>query len=238
MIGLYLLVLLEVGLKSTLDSIMVHIEKGKDPMSYLTPLSSDDSKKVHILSKGGSAALTVQEEALENLEDPFVGSVDSLNLTPHELESSKQVRRKYGIGDELHTEYIHEFRGEQDLHSQVILNTLQKIVNAFLERLVDGCVIENENKFLEPLLVTIEIALWHGWNRKGLFGGKTIWDLIVTVSKKHGVSWWTAIENVQHFSTLRNPTTRIRAWIRIALMNKSLSPCLNFLISHQGCQIR
>lgn len=57
------------------------------------------------------------------------------------------------------------------------------------------------------------------------------WDLLLRLKGKD-MAASQALENVRQFSSLRTPSARIRAWLRVTLMNKTLAPDLSHLLTH------
>lgn len=181
------------------------------------------------------------------------------NLSPSELEFSKRIRRKYGVKEcspspslsshttELaHPSYRTGGRGGGDLGHRnppeevaIIFSTMQSIARRFLEEELSGEGVENEHALLEPFLAVLEIALHHGWRGTAeptIFGRKiSVWEFIKRLSKwTKSVASQAVIENVRQFSTLRTSAAKVRAWIRLAIMNKSFSPDLALLNSNEN----
>lgn len=62
------------------------------------------------------------------------------------------------------------------------------------------------------------------------------WDLLLRLKGKD-MAASQALENVRQFSSLRTASARIRAWLRVTLMNKTLAPDLSHLLTHYSSLI-
>lgn len=166
----------------------------------------------------------------------------STPLTPSELDTSQRIRRKYGLPsmgfdneiaiDNMPDSTTLSLTSSNPTHQiRIITETLQVLVTGLMEELVEGGVVESEHPWLEPFLSTLEVILWHGFQRPDRVDN--LWSCLIKgkVSKRNKVSS-TAVENVNHFSMLKTPFSRIRAWLRLALMSKCLAADLAFLLDH------
>lgn len=156
---------------------------------------------------------------------------------------------------------------EGELAMDALLNTMQQLVRQFMVEgysspAADGTV-EEAHALLPALLATVEIALWHGIGvgpavangpnsssstntlssvssvSPSLFKRSVLrspWDLLLRLKGKDMAASQT-LENIRQFSSLRTPSARMRAWLRVTLMNKTLAPDLAYLVAHHGSLI-
>lgn len=137
-----------------------------------------------------------------------------------------------------------------------IRGMMEIIVRKFMDELVStGHPVENEHPLLPVLIALNEIFLHHGWrgnyskiiSKFSVFAGNnslvswnrpTIWSLIDKIERVDNGPSASAIENVLQFTTLRTSSSKLRAWIQLALMNKSLGPDFRKLIAKEESFIR
>ncbi len=141
---------------------------------------------------------------------------------------------------------------DYDGEARIIFATTQLVVCHFLEELVSGDIVENEHALLDPLLALVEMALSHGWrggdgSRTGrqrppsaIFHrprGYSQWDLLRRIEKwapSSAGAGQSSIANVKQFTTLPTASAKIRMWMRLALMKKSLSSDLTAVITNDS----
>lgn len=204
----------------------------------------------------GNSQASLFEDARSDIDELLLRGLDQIlskvsddasaaTLSPTEMESSKKIRKKYGLeefcgtdNDSICLSRVSATSSGRDYGYEVsiIYSSAQLIIRKFLDELVSGGTVENEHPLLEPYLAMVEIMLHHGWRRdSGLFakGRGTLWELIRRVGRRGGASA-TAMENVRHFSSLKNSSARLRAWIRLAMIGKTLATDLTFLIDNEG----
>lgn len=177
----------------------------------------------------------------------------SCELSASDLDTSERVRKKYGLA----TLASAASPPEGELAMDALLRTMQQLVRQFMVEgysspLADG-VVEEAHALLPAFLATMEIALWYGigtgasmangsssatmspslFKRAAL---RSPWDLLLRLEGKD-MAASQALENVRQFSSLRTPSARVRAWLHVTLMNKTLAPDLSYLLSHHGSLI-
>lgn len=179
-------------------------------------------------------------------------------LTLVEMESSKRIRRKYGLMedilddaksmagsvmtllDETCSPRLRSKRYRNPEQECIIVHhTLQMMIKAFLNEMISGGLVEDGHPLLEPFIGALEIVLHHGWRGQEpqhLFGRTfKLWDLIKKIGKWTKVAESTlSIENIRNMASLKTSTSRIRVWIRLAMMNKSFASDLFLLVNHEG----
>lgn len=171
-----------------------------------------------------------------------VGSFDLLEgeLSETEVAQSHKIRSKYGLEpptDKLTRPNSYEalFRSMDDTlcnfrEGGVTRNwerevaILGGVIQLLVRRLIDGLVesgeaVENEHPLLEPLCCLIELSLYHGLRKTDP------WFLIERLLKHYptGHVSRSAVENARQFTRLKQGAARLKAWIKMALMNKSLA---------------
>lgn len=178
----------------------------------------------------------------------------STPLSVSEMESSRRIRKKYGLDDDYAPSVLSSADGNEggsfsnhpptqgrSSHAQeiaIIQATMQLLVQHLSNGLVDVGSVDETHPLLAPFLALIEIALHHGWRgiETGVFSRPfRLWDLLKR-TERHSRARDTKlnIENVRNFSSLTRSSARVRAWIRLALMNKRLAADLTLLITNEG----
>lgn len=179
-------------------------------------------------------------------------------LSASELDSSRKVRKKYGVCDECeegvvatvttgsssHSSRVSEPTREApdgrspSRESMIIQETMQDLVGLFQEELVSGGTVEDGHPLLSPFLALIELALQHGWRSAppSLFARPIrLWELIRRVERWSRIpEARMAIENIAQLTLLRKSSSRVKAWIRLAIMGKTLAPDLTLLLNNEG----
>jgi hypothetical protein len=179
-------------------------------------------------------------DLIEQGLDKILSTVDlSAELSPEEVNTSKRIRKKYGLDCPTDDSSICQRQSAtgRDYTQEIttLHSTLQLLTRRFLEELVSGGTVENEHPLLEPFLAVLEIMLHHGW-RGGVFLSRiNIWSLVKRVGKS-GASK-NAVDNVRHFTSLKGSAGKLRAWIRLAMMNKCFTTDLTHLIDCEGSLI-
>lgn len=115
--------------------------------------------------------------------------------------TSIEVRERYGL--------------KTSSKSQIILNTLQHILNHVMDSILDGQedALHNEHPWLPALLCTVEISILFG-----CMDVNAVWDLL-----EHTCAHEEAVQNVRMFTSVTSPVGKIRVWIRLSLLGRSLS---------------
>lgn len=175
-------------------------------------------------------------------------------LSASELDSSRKVRKKYGVCDECDertvgaagssnartSEPARETPNGRNPSREIIIiqETMQDLVGLFQEELVSGGTVEDGHPLLPPFLALIELALQHGWRSAppSLFARPIrLWELIRRVERWSRVpEARMAIENIAQLTLLRKSSARVKAWIRLAIMGKTLAPDLTLLLNNEG----
>jgi hypothetical protein len=177
-------------------------------------------------------------EMFEQGLDKILATVElsTTELSPSEVDTSRKIRKKYGLEELCHTDDSSVCLSRQSSsgrdHVQeisILHSTLHLLTRRFLEELVSGGTVENEHPLLEPFLAVLEVMLWHGW-RSSFLGRKSIWGLV----RRTGSG---AVENVRQWEGLKGSAGRVRAWIRLTMMNKTLATDLTHLINSEGSLI-
>lgn len=114
--------------------------------------------------------------------------------------SNTQVRELYGL--------------KQSSMSRIILNTLQHILNNIIDSVVSGQhdSLHDDHPWLPALLLTIEIAILFGCVNANAF-----WDIM-----ESELSTRETIVNTNLFTSVSSGLGKIRIWIRLSVMDKSL----------------
>ncbi|PJF17645.1 hypothetical protein PSACC_02539 [Paramicrosporidium saccamoebae] len=177
-------------------------------------------------------------EIFEKGLDKILSTVDlsTTELSPAEVDTSRKIRKKYGLEELCQTDDSsiclsrHSSSGRDHGQEIAILHsTLHLLTRRFLEELVSGGTVENEHPLLEPFLAVLEVMLWHGWQGSFL-GRRSIWGLVRRTNSG-------AVENVRQWEGLKSSAGRVRAWIRLTIMNKTLATDLTHLINSEGALI-
>ncbi len=156
----------------------------------------------------------------------------------HSLSHSKSYEEIFMSVDDHLTNFAEGDGGKKRAYGKevaTILAILQRLARKIIDELVvAGLTMETEHPLLDPLCRIIEIALYHGlrhrWGRRN-----GLWGLLEKIpyytSSSASVS---AIENVKQFASLKSGSSKIRAWIMLALMNKCLGADLELLSEVEG----
>lgn len=150
-------------------------------------------------------------------------------LSSSDLEYSIKVRQKYGLAE---PDRYNDFPGGRvEGEDEVIVGTLEKLARRLMDDLImgRGGSVEEGHVLLNPFLATLELSLCHRY-------GKSIHDLwhqVSALKPEDGDMVWrnvqSNVDNVRGFTLLRTGLAKLRAWLRLALMNKTLVVCLNAL---------
>lgn len=212
--------------------------------------SEMDEGEVQSLAGTDKATLDLDRIlSLKEGNDP--SSVLDSHLTALELESSRKVRKRYGLPEDgrsrTPSEALSEVRSISLIDGRdagreiaIIYETAQFLVERFLEELVEGSIVD-EHPLLGHFLVLLEIALQHGWRGavldRGFFASvrMNIWDLLKRLEKHTSQSpTLSVLANVRQFSALRNSASRLRVWIRLSIMSKCFTNDLTLLLSNES----
>lgn len=88
-----------------------------------------------------------------------------------ENEAVQQVRKKYGINNEIRAEKESENGRNFDRERTVLVCAIERIARAFQKQLAQGdLVLENDSRFVEEFCTLIELCIQHGWKSKIRFG--------------------------------------------------------------------
>lgn len=127
---------------------------------------------------------------------------DSSQRLPRK-EEERAIRLKYGLSD-----------GCND-HA-MLYRSLEHIVRSLLDDMIggSGSCIGNEHPWIHPLLLTIEVLFVHK-----LRDMKILWEGAIKEANQQEA----AVCNALRFTLLNTPIARLRAWIGLSLMNRSLA---------------
>ena len=106
------------------------------------------------------------------------------------------------------------------------------IKNVVDQSLKYGRQLEGDNLALHQLFVILDLALKHGLknSRKNLLGGRReVWDLVQTVERRDS-SAGDITTTARQLSTVTTSWGRVRAWMRLAVMQKKLADYLKVLV--------
>ena len=97
-----------------------------------------------------------------------------------------------------------------------------------------GQPLDSESQPLHQLLVVLDLVFRHGLKtRKGLLlGRRDVWDLVQTVEKCDRASE-EIINTVRNLTSINTSLGRVRAWIRLAIMQKKFADYLKFLVDNR-----
>ena len=97
-----------------------------------------------------------------------------------------------------------------------------------------GQPLDSDSLPLHQLLVILDLVFRHGLKtRKSLLlGRRDVWDLVQTVEKCDRASE-EIINTVRNLSTINTSLGRVRAWVRLAIMQKKLADYLKFLVDNR-----
>ena len=98
-----------------------------------------------------------------------------------------------------------------------------------------GQPLDSDSQPLHQLLVILDLVFRHGLKtRKSiLLGRRDVWDLVQTVEKCDRASE-EIVNTVRNLTTISTPLGRVRAWIRLAIMQKKLADYLKFLVDNRS----
>lgn len=79
----------------------------------------------------------------------------------------QQVRKKYGVNNEIKTENDSDNSRNFDRERTALLGAIERIARAFQKQLAQGdFVLENDSRFVEEFCTLIELCIQHGWKSK------------------------------------------------------------------------
>jgi hypothetical protein len=228
---------------------MPPVQEQSATLSALNTMLNKRGSETSLFEDANSDSITLDDTPIT---DSFFAGLDNIideatplsALSANEMESSRRIRKKYGLDEPTASIRSSFSQGEilrrgrnYEREVQLLFETMQLVVRRFLEDMVSGGTVENEHPLLQPLLALIELSLYHGWRGDGsLFIPMSLWDFLIKAQKwSKSAASRMVMENVKQFG-LRG-SARIRAWIRLALMNRSLINDLTLLLSSESSLI-
>lgn len=152
-------------------------------------------------------------------------------LSSSDLEYSIKVRQKYGLAEPSSYNQLRSSATKDE--AEVIIGTFEKLARKLMDDLIMGRSgsVEEGHVLLRPFLAILELALCHKYRRSV----HDIWHNVTSIKPETEDSVMlnvqSNIENVKGFTLLRTGLAKLQAWIRLALMNKTLAICLGALKS-------
>lgn len=116
-----------------------------------------------------------------------------------------------------------------------LVNLCKSIVKELLEQSFRfGRTFESDHVALQHFFIVIEHVLRHGLKpKKALIGTKKdVWDLLQSI-EKHSSEAQNITTSVRDLPSIKTQLGRVRAWIRIAMMQKKLADYLQILVNHK-----
>ena len=98
-----------------------------------------------------------------------------------------------------------------------------------------GQPLDGESVPLHQLLVVLDLVFRHGLKntkKSILLGKKDVWDLVQTVEKFDRASE-EILNTVRNLGSLNTSLGRVRAWVRLAIMQKKLADYMKFLVDNR-----
>ena len=150
-------------------------------------------------------------------------------LSSSDLEYSIKVRQKYGLAESKTNPDQIKDRSEDE--AEVIIGTVEKLARRLMDDLLmgrGGCV-EEGHVLLQPFLAVLELALCHRFKKNV----HELWKIISLIKVDsddlvaHSIQ--SNVDNVRGFTLLRTGLSKLRAWLRLALMSKTCAVCLSNL---------
>lgn len=172
---------------------------------------------------------------IDDVEDAHIGKrINSplQELSSSDLEYSIKVRQKYGLTEP--NGYNETSTDRMEGEDEVIVGTLEKLARRLMDDLImgRGGSVEEGHVLLKPFLSILELTLCHRY-RKSVHD---LWHQVSMIKPQNledaDMSWMNVqsnVDNVRGFTLLRTGLAKLRAWLRLALMNKTLVICLNAL---------
>ncbi|CAD5224149.1 unnamed protein product [Bursaphelenchus okinawaensis] len=136
-------------------------------------------------------------------------------------------------GDQFRTNSENEVGKEYE--RQNLLTITKLVLNTFLERSIKGKrVIEADTQELSDLLVMLEKVLFHGLKKNVIKKQEQcLWDCI-GLAKSERRDLAECISCINGLQSLQTPTTKIRAFLRLSLMQKKLADYFQVFTSCQS----
>ena len=98
-----------------------------------------------------------------------------------------------------------------------------------------GHPLDGDSESLHHLLVVLDLVFRHGLKsskKNILLGKRDVWDLVQTVEKCDRASE-EIINTVRNLGSLHTAVGRVRAWVRLAIMQKKLADYMKFLVDNR-----
>jgi len=155
---------------------------------------------------------------------------DSLAITP-ELDRLEKIYPNYPVGNPKERDPI-------QIEKSNLVNILKLVIKEVLDSsLRFGHQLDSDHIPLQHFFIVLEHIMRHGLKaKKGLLGPKKeLWDFLQLVEKKQ----CEAVDitaSVRELPTVKTPSGRARAWLRLALMQKKLADYFRHLVD-QGDEV-
>jgi hypothetical protein len=162
-------------------------------------------------------------------------------LSTSDLENSAEIRQRYGLSEDKvrQDEEGDMCKDEAD----AIWRAIEQLSKGFMDDLVNGVCssVEEDYPLLKPFLTLLEFSFIHRLEQKRTMND--IWGAFLnnkrfmeaaarkTASPELTSSIKAGLDNVKGFTLLRTGFAKVRAWLRLSLMSKSLALALETLMS-------
>ena len=233
-----------------IDDLVLDLTRG-----MTATLTVEDSYKGPLIAHANANANANANASTNTSPSPPMNNTTSTLLSASEMESSRRVRKKYGLEDDYAPSIfstndgpagsianfpLHE-KGNHVQEVAILYGTMQILSQRLASELIESGSCDESHPLLTPFLALVETALHHGWRGlgTGVFSRPfRLWDLLKRTERlSRARDTKMNIENVRNFSSLTRSAARVRAWIRLALMNKRLAADLTLLITNEGSLI-
>lgn len=161
-------------------------------------------------------------------------------LSTSDLENSMEVREKYGLLDTSKGS-----SNDIQADSFKLYRLLETVARRFMDDLVSGKggVVEDSDDNLKTFVSALDFAFAHGlktskaindvWS--SCINSKSFLEIMAKQTRSPDIisNAKSCIDNVKGFSLLRTGLPKLRAWIRLSLMNKTFGPALRGLLGNE-----